>query len=127
MARCIPGGLEVEPDGASRQDIGGVVERCFCGVGTKSEIAACRAHYLVLLDPEFFEDGLFLLEMDSLLDFCFFLLLSDELSLSDSAAESFDFLVALLVEGAFFFVDGARGAPWYFLLRTCRSIAGGER
>ena len=136
MARCIPGGLEVEPDGASSQDIGGVVERCCCGVGTKSEIAACRAHYLVLLDPEFFEDGLFLLEMDSCLGFCFFLLLSDELSLSDSAAESFDFLVALLVEGGFgvFFVEGALWAPlgcfvedlsidcWRRAIVFCRSL-----
>ena len=54
--------------------------------------------------------------MDSRLGFCFFLLLSDELSLSDSAAESFDFLVALLVEGVFFFVEGARWAPLVFFV-----------
>jgi hypothetical protein len=58
------------------------------------------------------------LEIDSHLGFCFFLLLSDELSLSDSTAESIDFLVALLVEGGLgvFFVEGARWAPLVFFV-----------
>jgi hypothetical protein len=136
MARCVPGGLEVKPDWAGRQDIGGIVERCFCGVGTKSEVTARRARYLGLLDAEFFEDGLFLLEIDNRLGFYFVLLLSDELSLSDLAAESFDFLVALLVGAGFgvFFVEGARWAPlvffvedlsidcWRWAIVLCRSL-----
>ena len=117
MARCVPGGLEVKPNGAGGQDVGGIMERCFCEVGTKSEVAARGARYFVLLDAEFFAEGLFLLVRDRRLAGCFFLLLSGGLSLSDSAAESLDFLVArLLAGGVFFFFEGARGAPLVFFV-----------
>ena len=94
------------------------MERCFCEIGTKAKIAARGERYFFFLEAEFFADGLFLFGRVSRLEFGFFLPLPDELSLSDSAAESFDFLVALLVEGGFgvFFVEGARWAPLGFFV-----------
>jgi hypothetical protein len=116
MAHCVPGRLEVKLDWALGQCVSGVVERCFCGVGTKSEIAACRARYFFFLDAEFFKEGLFLLEIVNCLAFCFFLLLSGEVFLPDLAAELFDFLLFRLgwETFEFFFVEGVGWALLVF-------------
>jgi hypothetical protein len=82
----------------------------FCGIGTKSKVAARRARYFFFLEAELFADGLFFLEIEKRLVFCFFLPLSEEVSLSDSGAEPFDFLLFRWDEGTmvFSFVEGAR-------------------
>ena len=56
MACCVLGRHEVEPDGAFGENESSIVERCFCEVGTKSEVAARRECYFFFLDAEFLED-----------------------------------------------------------------------
>jgi hypothetical protein len=114
MARGLPGRLKIKPDGSFGENKGGVMEGGLGWVSAKSKVAARGARYFFCLEAEFFEDGLFLFEMVNRLDFCFFLLLSFELSLADASTESFDFFVLRRdEEGAlvFFFVEGARWAP----------------
>ena len=124
MARGVPGRLKVKPDRTFGENEGCVVEGGLGWVSAKSEVAARGARYFFCLEAEFFEDGLFLLEMVNRLDFCFFLLLSFELSLADASTESFDFFVLRRdEEGALvsFFVEGARWAPLEFVAED-RSI-----
>jgi hypothetical protein len=102
-----------------------------CWVSAKSEVTAGGARYFFLLDAEFFEDGLFFLEMVNGLEFLFFLPLSSELLLADASTEPLDFLVLLREEeGAlvFLFVEGARLPPPSCLVpRIGQSIAIGGR